>query len=177
MSCSQIAVCILFLLIATIDAAPRSDDEYNENAYEDEPTRRQAQSYDPNAYNPSARDFTARCMRMAQFSGSHSCDAFNLCCSEDNVLNKLNGDKCQIADPTNGCNLNRAGNEVQWSQCRAFNCTDEITTTTTTTQRTPASKAPPLILICGQVDQKPSSSLLVASTSLLLALPILLWQR
>ncbi|KAI6222858.1 hypothetical protein M3Y99_01490300 [Aphelenchoides fujianensis] len=133
------------LLISASHAAPRSDDEYNENAYDDEPARRQAYSFDPNVYNPSARDFTERCMRMAQYSGPRSCDVFNLCCSEDNVLNKLNGDKCQVADPTNGCNLDTSGNQVQWSQCRGFNCTDEVTTTTTTTQR-PTSKAPPLIL-------------------------------
>lgn len=58
------------LLISAGRAAPRSEDEYNENAYDDEPARRQAYSFDPNVYNPSARDFTERCMRMAQYSGT-----------------------------------------------------------------------------------------------------------
>jgi hypothetical protein len=51
-------------------------------------------------------------MRLAQFSGEKACDVFNICCSQDNVLNKLNGDKCQISDPTNGCSLDMAVSSI-----------------------------------------------------------------
>lgn len=87
-----IGVAIVVAVMQTIDAAPaRSDDDYNENAYDDEPSRRQIAQYsfDPNTYNPTARDFTQRCMRMAQFAGDRACDAFNVCCSEDNVLRSV----------------------------------------------------------------------------------------
>ncbi|KAI1705482.1 hypothetical protein DdX_13620 [Ditylenchus destructor] len=92
-------------------------------------------------YDPASRDFTARCLRLAQYSGPKACEIFNACCSEENVLNKLNGDRCQRGDPANGCTPNFQGDGVQWSQCKAYNCTQEITTTTTTTVASPLSMA------------------------------------
>jgi len=90
-------------------------------------------------YDPSSRDFTSRCLRMAQYSGPKACEVFLNCCSEDLVLNKLNGDRCQKSDSTNGCTPNFQGDGIQWSQCKAYNCSAEITTTSTTTAYPPTS--------------------------------------
>jgi hypothetical protein len=95
-------------------------------------------------WDPTARDFTPACIKMGSL-GKDFCESFNLCCSEDHKLNKLNGDKCQTADRNNGCVGDGIGG-MQTAQCRAHNCTAEITTTTTTTTESPdeaksASKA------------------------------------
>lgn len=82
-------------------------------------------------WDPTSRDFTAVCIRMGEL-GKDFCESFNLCCSEEHKLNKLNGDKCQVADRNNGCEGDGVGG-FQRASCRAFNCTAEITTTTTTT--------------------------------------------
>ncbi|KAI6190692.1 hypothetical protein M3Y97_00146200 [Aphelenchoides bicaudatus] len=137
---------IFVFVVLAVSCLADSDAEYYDNDEKDATARRQAYSLDPGAYNPNARDFTERCMRLAQYSGEKACETFNICCSEDNVLNKLNGDKCQISDPTNGCNLDMAGIKIQWSQCRAFNCSDEITTTSTTTIRPSSSTSQPAIV-------------------------------
>uniref|UniRef100_A0AC34QU98 Uncharacterized protein n=1 Tax=Panagrolaimus sp. JU765 TaxID=591449 RepID=A0AC34QU98_9BILA len=67
---------------------------YPQNSNDDE--------YVDEIYDPTSRDFTDRCNNMAQFAGPKACDTFNLCCSEDFVLNKLN-DRCnnmaQFAGP------------------------------------------------------------------------------
>lgn len=56
------------------------------------------------------------------------------------VLNKLNGDKCQTPDINNGCTPKMSDEGgVEWSQCKAYNCTMEITTTTSTTHSSPAA--------------------------------------
>jgi hypothetical protein len=74
----------LFALIS----AENDDDEYSDSG-----TR----------WDPTHRDFSPRCLRLAEFAGPRGCDVFLVCCSEDQVLNKLNGDKCQVADIHNGC--------------------------------------------------------------------------
>uniref|UniRef100_A0A915ETC4 Uncharacterized protein n=1 Tax=Ditylenchus dipsaci TaxID=166011 RepID=A0A915ETC4_9BILA len=117
-------------------------------------------------YDPQARDFTTRCLKLAQYSGPKACEVFMVCCSEDNVLNKLNGDRCQRPDSTNGCTPNFQGDGVQWSQCRAFNCTEEITTTTTTTLAPPSASSPTISRIY--------ALLTLTTSSLLLILPLLI---
>uniref|UniRef100_A0A914W378 Uncharacterized protein n=1 Tax=Plectus sambesii TaxID=2011161 RepID=A0A914W378_9BILA len=83
-------------------------------------------------WDPTSRDFTAVCMKMANM-GKDYCESFNFCCSEDNKLNKLNGDRCQTPDPINVCEGDGVGGVLR-AHCRAHNCTAEITTTTTTTE-------------------------------------------
>ncbi|KAH7717666.1 hypothetical protein AAVH_14947 [Aphelenchoides avenae] len=86
-------------------------------------------------YDPRSRDFTERCTRLAEFSAEKACDVFNACCSQDNLVNKTIGDRCQVADPTNGCTLDlqRGTYTIQWSQCKAYDCIDNIATSATTT--------------------------------------------
>uniref|UniRef100_A0A7E4VC14 Secreted protein n=1 Tax=Panagrellus redivivus TaxID=6233 RepID=A0A7E4VC14_PANRE len=101
---------------------------------------------DDEIYNPNSRDFTSQCVELAEFAGPKACDAFWKCCSVKHVLNPLNGDKCQNTDHKNGCTLNRESTGIEWSSCKAHNCTAEVTTTTTTTTtttpRAPSSVAP-----------------------------------
>jgi hypothetical protein len=134
------SICLTLLAIVALSTA--DDDEYRDRDYfekeQQQAQRRQFQR--SGGWDPYARDFTERCMRMAKYSGEKACDVFKECCSEGLVLNKLNGDKCQDVDITNGCTLNLQSDGIQWSQCKAFNCTELVTTTTTTTNiPTPAS--------------------------------------
>uniref|UniRef100_A0A1I7RT46 DB domain-containing protein n=1 Tax=Bursaphelenchus xylophilus TaxID=6326 RepID=A0A1I7RT46_BURXY len=138
---SRLLYVFIFSLVISYGNCQVAEEDYDENADDDKPPRL---AYDPAIYSSTARDFTGRCMKLAQYSGEKACDVFELCCSTDNVLSKLNGDKCQFADPTNGCSLDISGNKIQWSQCRAYNCTEEITTTTTTTQSPRYSNSSPV---------------------------------
>uniref|UniRef100_A0A914Y0M1 Chitin-binding type-2 domain-containing protein n=1 Tax=Panagrolaimus superbus TaxID=310955 RepID=A0A914Y0M1_9BILA len=61
--------------------------------------------YNDDPYNPTSRDFTARCNDIAEYAGPNACKAFMKCCSEDFSLNRLNGDRCQVADSNNACTL------------------------------------------------------------------------
>ncbi|CAG9532481.1 unnamed protein product [Cercopithifilaria johnstoni] len=85
-------------------------------------------------YDPTTRDYVETCDEMAQLAGDNFCRVFDICC-RDRAKNKLNGDRCQLTDPTNGCQLTPEGN-VKFLRCRAYNCTPEVTTTTTTTTTT-----------------------------------------
>uniref|UniRef100_A0A0R3RFH3 Secreted protein n=1 Tax=Elaeophora elaphi TaxID=1147741 RepID=A0A0R3RFH3_9BILA len=85
-------------------------------------------------YDPTMRDYVEACDEMAQLAGDNFCRVFDICC-RDRAKNKLNGDRCQLTDPTNGCQLTPEGN-VEFLRCRAYNCTPEVTTTTTTTTTT-----------------------------------------
>ncbi|VBB25759.1 unnamed protein product [Acanthocheilonema viteae] len=85
-------------------------------------------------YDPTMRDYVETCDEMAQLAGDNFCRVFDICC-RDRAKNKLNGDRCQLTDPTNGCQLTSEGN-VEFLRCRAYNCTPEVTTTTTTTTTT-----------------------------------------
>ena len=90
---------LLTLFIVTLvqnTIAQNSDDEYNDDVYD-----------------PTSRDFTERCNDLAQYAGPKACEVFNKCCSEDFSLNKLNGDRCQNADPKNHCSL---GSEVSFQR-------------------------------------------------------------
>ncbi|VDN21233.1 unnamed protein product [Gongylonema pulchrum] len=55
-------------------------------------------------YDPTTRDYAETCNEMAEFAGENFCRVFNICC-RDRANNRLNGDRCQLADPTNGCQL------------------------------------------------------------------------
>lgn len=90
-------------------------------------------------WDPTSRDFTDACIKMGNL-GKDFCESFNLCCSEEHKLNKLNGDKCQVADRNNVCEGDGLGG-MSRAQCRAYNCTAEITTTTTTTPSPDAAKS------------------------------------
>ncbi|CAD5223934.1 unnamed protein product [Bursaphelenchus okinawaensis] len=128
---------ITLLALSVSYSYAQNDDDYDPQA-DDERSPQQK------ALGSTARNFTRRCWELSKYSGEKSCDVFNICCSTDNVLNRLNGDKCQTADPTNGCSVNAGGNEIQWAQCVAYNCTEEITTTTTTTQSPRYANASPV---------------------------------
>lgn len=100
----------LFSFLA-LTALAQDDGEYNDDFVEQQQVAQRRQFQRSGGYDPHSRDFTERCMRLAQFSAEKACDVFNVCCSEDMVLNKLNGDRCQDPDPTNGCTLNL---QVSW---------------------------------------------------------------
>uniref|UniRef100_A0A914ZIU8 Uncharacterized protein n=1 Tax=Parascaris univalens TaxID=6257 RepID=A0A914ZIU8_PARUN len=85
-------------------------------------------------YDPTARDYTELCTEFAEIAQDKYCQLFDMCC-ERNANNKLNGDKCQVADSSNGCLLTPEGG-VEILRCKAYNCTPEVTTTTTTTTTT-----------------------------------------
>jgi hypothetical protein len=91
--------------------------------------------YNDDVYDPTSRDFTAKCNEIAEYAGPNACKAFMRCCSEDFTLNRLNGDRCQVADTHNACTLKLDSSGIQYSVCKAHNCTAEVTTTTTTTRR------------------------------------------
>ncbi|OZC05818.1 hypothetical protein X798_07208 [Onchocerca flexuosa] len=55
-------------------------------------------------YDPTMRDYVETCDEMAQLAGDNFCRVFDICC-RDRAQNKLNGDRCQLTDPTNGCQL------------------------------------------------------------------------
>ncbi|VDM98508.1 unnamed protein product [Thelazia callipaeda] len=55
-------------------------------------------------YDPTTRDYAEACSEMAEFAGDSFCRVFEICC-RDRANNKLNGDRCQLTDPTNGCQL------------------------------------------------------------------------
>ncbi|VDK75571.1 unnamed protein product [Litomosoides sigmodontis] len=67
-------------------------------------------------YDPTARDYVETCDEMAQLAGDNFCRVFNICC-RDRAKNKLNGDRCQLTDPTNGCQLSSEvqANDDFWS--------------------------------------------------------------
>nr|CDQ03558.1 Bm9073 [Brugia malayi] len=82
------------------------------------------------SYDPTMRDYVEICDEMAQLAGDNFCrpnsaysglhyppihlydtyeqviftQVFDICC-RDRAKNKLNGDRCQLTDPTNGCQL------------------------------------------------------------------------
>jgi hypothetical protein len=114
---------LLFISITFITLTFASNNNLPDDDYNDDP------------YNPTSRDFTARCNDIAEYAGPNACKAFMKCCSEDFSLNKLNGDRCQVPDSNNACTLKVDSSGIQYSQCKAHNCTAEITTTTTTTRR------------------------------------------
>ncbi|KHN77879.1 hypothetical protein Tcan_07302 [Toxocara canis] len=96
-------------------------------------------------YDPTTRDYTELCTEFAEIAQDKYCQLFDMCC-ERNANNKLNGDKCQFADSSNGCLLTPEGG-IEMLRCKAYNCTPEVTTTTTTTTTTQppsVSAAPPL---------------------------------
>uniref|UniRef100_A0A1I8EDV3 Uncharacterized protein n=1 Tax=Wuchereria bancrofti TaxID=6293 RepID=A0A1I8EDV3_WUCBA len=91
------------------------------------------------SYDPTMRNYVETCDEMAQLAGDNFCRVFDICC-RDRAKNKLNGDRCQLTDPTNGCQLTAEGN-VEFLRCRAYNCTPEVTTTTTTMTTTTTARA------------------------------------
>lgn len=97
---------LIVLSLAVTTLLAQDDGEYNDDFVEQQQIAQRRQFQRSGGYDPHSRDFTERCMRLAQFAGEKACDAFNACCSEDVVLNRLNGDRCQDPDPTNGCTLN-----------------------------------------------------------------------
>jgi hypothetical protein len=111
-------ISITFFAFTTAQSHLQSDDDYNDDAYD-----------------PTSRDFTAKCNEIAEYSGPNACKAFMKCCSEDFALNRLNGDRCQVPDTHNACTLKLDSSGIQYSVCKAHNCTAEVTTTTTTTRR------------------------------------------
>uniref|UniRef100_A0AAF5RV92 Uncharacterized protein n=1 Tax=Wuchereria bancrofti TaxID=6293 RepID=A0AAF5RV92_WUCBA len=100
------------------------------------------------SYDPTMRNYVETCDEMAQLAGDNFCRVFDICC-RDRAKNKLNGDRCQLTDPTNGCQLTAEGN-VEFLRCRAYNCTPEVTTTTTTMTTTTTARA--LFLSSSSID-------------------------
>jgi len=79
-------------------------------------------------FDPRSRDFTAACRKTAEIAPAAFCKLFDNCCSPDNKLDPLNGDRCQQPDPANGCRMDN--DRISFAQCKASNCTVAMTTTT-----------------------------------------------
>uniref|UniRef100_A0A0N5AAR2 WAP domain-containing protein n=1 Tax=Syphacia muris TaxID=451379 RepID=A0A0N5AAR2_9BILA len=87
-------------------------------------------------FDPTSRDYTYKCESMAKKAREgEQCPLFEMCCNTF-AGDRMNGDKCQLPDPKNGCEYNEQTGETIML-CKAYNCTEMVTTTTTTTTPRP----------------------------------------
>ncbi|VDD97466.1 unnamed protein product [Enterobius vermicularis] len=56
-------------------------------------------------FDPTSRDYTYKCEVMARKAREgEQCALFEICCGSF-AGDRINGDKCQLPDPKNGCNF------------------------------------------------------------------------
>ncbi|CAJ0581906.1 unnamed protein product, partial [Mesorhabditis spiculigera] len=88
------------------------------------------------AWDPTTRDWSEKCHRLARYSKEQYCMVFEECCQND----RDNGDKCQLLD--RNCVYDSDKNEVVEKRCFLSNCTAMITTTMPPTTVSAVKAAP-----------------------------------